>query len=94
MHRQAVTCYEQAINFYQRLSEIEGGTELTNDLAGALMNKAVALARLGRLSEALIGYEEAITLRKHLVETEGRTELADDLATALVNKARALEDLN
>jgi tetratricopeptide (TPR) repeat protein len=59
----------------------------------ALMNKAVALANLGRLPEALAGCDEAITLYKRLVDTEGRAELADALALALMNKAVTLANL-
>ncbi|MDW8027854.1 MAG: tetratricopeptide repeat protein [Armatimonadota bacterium] len=71
----------------------EGRVELANDLAGAIMNKGVALQSLGRISEAIGCYEEAIAIRRRLVEEEGRVELANDLAKAIMNKGLALKQL-
>jgi tetratricopeptide (TPR) repeat protein len=66
---------------------------LENDLAGALVNKGVALRDLGHHEEAIDCYEEAIEIRRRLVEVEGRVELENDLANALMNKGVALSDL-
>jgi tetratricopeptide (TPR) repeat protein len=80
-----------AAALYQIL--VDGGrAELANDLAAALMNKAVALRSLGRGVEALEFYDRAIGIRDELVQA-GRAELANDLAAALMNKAVALYSL-
>ena len=80
-----------AAALYQILVDA-GRAELANDLAGALMNKAVALNSLGRGAEALDFYDRAIETLDKLVKS-GRAELANDLATALMNKAVALDSL-
>jgi tetratricopeptide (TPR) repeat protein len=87
-----LACTERAERLARHLVEVEGRVELENDLAGALMNKGVALWALGRHSEAIDCCEEAIGIRRRLVE-EGRVELENDLASALVNKGNALSDL-
>jgi tetratricopeptide (TPR) repeat protein len=90
-HRTAVDLYDQAEDVFRHLVEVEGRTERANDLAMALVNKVNALARLGRLEEALAAYDPAIAICQRLVEREGRTKLANDLAMALVCNALALE---
>ena len=75
-----------------RAGRAAGRAELANDLAMALMNKGNALARLGRLDEAVSAYDEAIAIYRELVE-RGRAELANDLAMALMNKGDALDSL-
>jgi tetratricopeptide (TPR) repeat protein len=89
-HRPALACTERAERLAKHLVEVEGGVELANDLARALVNKGIALSDLGHHKEAIDCYDEAIEIRRRLVEVEGRMELANDLAMALVNKGNAL----
>jgi tetratricopeptide (TPR) repeat protein len=92
-HRPMLACTERAEQLAKHMVEVEGRVELENDLAGALVNKGVALWALGRLREAIDCYEEAIGIRRRLVEVEGRVELENYLARALMNKGTALSDL-
>src|SRR5262249_32659457 len=62
-----------------------------NNLAAALMNKAVALDEIGQFSEAVAVYEHAIAIVSRLFDEEGRQELVHELATALLNRARMSE---
>jgi tetratricopeptide (TPR) repeat protein len=91
-YRPMLACTERAERLAKHLVEVEGRVELANDLAGALMNKGVALSDLGRLKEAIDCCNEAIGIYRRLVE-EGRVELANDLAGALINKGFALRAL-
>jgi tetratricopeptide (TPR) repeat protein len=88
-YRPTLACTERAERLARHLVEIEGQWELENDLASALMNKGVALQRLGHLSEAVDCYEEAIGIYWHIVE-EGKENLENELVKALVNKGAAL----
>jgi tetratricopeptide (TPR) repeat protein len=92
-HRPALACTERAERLAKHLVEVEGGVELANDLARALVNKGNALSYLGHPKEAIDCYEEAIGIYRRLVEVEGRVELENDLAGALMNKGVALSDL-
>jgi tetratricopeptide (TPR) repeat protein len=92
-HRPTLACTERAERLAKHLVEVEGRMELANDLAGALINKGVALRDLGRHKEAIDCHDEAIGIYRRLVEVEGRMELANDLAGALINKGVALRDL-
>jgi tetratricopeptide (TPR) repeat protein len=92
-HRPALACTERAERLAKHLVEVEGGVELANDLAAALMNKGNALLLLGHHKEAIDCYDEAIEIRRRLVEVEGRVELENDLASALMNKGNALSYL-
>jgi tetratricopeptide (TPR) repeat protein len=78
---------------YRPLVEKEGRHDLANDLAGAIMNKGVALANLGRLEDAVSAYDEAIAIFRQLVEQEGRRDLANNLAKAIMNKGSSLVNL-
>jgi tetratricopeptide (TPR) repeat protein len=88
-HRSMLACTERAERLAKHLVEVEGRVELENDLAMALVNKGVALQRLGHLSEAVDCYEEAIGIYWHIVE-EGKENLENELVKALVNKGAAL----
>jgi tetratricopeptide (TPR) repeat protein len=92
-HRPALACTERAERLAKHLVEVEGGVELANDLARALVNKGIALSDLGHHKEAIDCYDEAIEIRRRLVEVEGRVELENDLASALMNKGNALSYL-
>jgi tetratricopeptide (TPR) repeat protein len=92
-HRPALACTERAERLAKHLVEVEGGVELANDLARALVNKGNALSYLGHPKEAIDCYDEAIEIRRRLVEVEGGVELANDLASALMNKGNALSYL-
>jgi tetratricopeptide (TPR) repeat protein len=92
-HREAIDCYDEAIEIFKRLIEVEGRMELANYLAMALINKGETLRQMGCLDKALECLEEAIGIYRRLVEVEGRAELADYLAMALINKGVALRDL-
>jgi tetratricopeptide (TPR) repeat protein len=92
-HRPVLACTERAERLAKKLVELEGKVELENGLASALVNKGVALWKLGRLKEAIDCYEEAIGIYRRLVEVEGRVELANYLASALVSKGVALWNL-
>ena len=82
---EAAALYERSVAILQRLVEQEGRRELTNDLASALMNQAIALQSMDRLAEAVALFERSVAIRQRLVEQEGRRELSADLALALMN---------
>jgi hypothetical protein len=86
--RPAELLWECEAAIYQALDQ----PELANDLARALINKAVAVGDLYGEAEALPLYDRAIDIRDELVKA-GRAELANDLAAALMNKAVALRSL-
>ncbi|MCS6860658.1 MAG: hypothetical protein NZT92_10110, partial [Abditibacteriales bacterium] len=69
-HRPFLFCSDMAREVAQRAVN-EGREELANALAGALMNKGVALRELGQPAEALACHDEAIERYRHLVEAEG-----------------------
>ncbi len=55
-------------------------------MAAAYMNKGNALARLGKLEEAIAEYNEAIKIRERLVNELNQDQYANDLAEAYMNK--------
>ncbi|MEM3147033.1 MAG: tetratricopeptide repeat protein, partial [Archaeoglobaceae archaeon] len=79
---EAISCFDDAIARYRRLVEEGGRVELENDLAGALMNKGVALEQLQRWKEALNCYSEGIELWERLVEG-GMTHVTPNLIKSL-----------
>jgi tetratricopeptide (TPR) repeat protein len=81
-HREAIDCYDEAIEIFRRLVEVEGRVELENDLASVLMNKGNALSDLGRLSEALRCYDEGIGLWEMMM-AEGKVHVAPLLIKGL-----------
>jgi hypothetical protein len=66
---------------------------LANDLAGAYVNKAIAVRALGDPRAAVTLHDRAIEIWERLVHQEGRRELANDLAIAYFNKATAVSAL-
>ncbi len=90
---EAVSAYDEAIAIRRALVDAEGRVELRNDLALAIMNRAILLQSLGRLEEAVSAYDEAIAIYRSLVDTEGRVELRNDLARALYNVAVSREHM-
>ena len=75
---------------FTALVEQEGRTELANDLASSLTNRAGTLLALERLDDAVKDFDKAIEVSAGLVEPEARTELADDLAKSLNKRANTL----
>jgi tetratricopeptide (TPR) repeat protein len=84
-HREAIDCYDEAIEIRRRLVEVEGRVELANDLAMALMNKGIALRNLGHLSEALRCYDKGIGLWERMM-AEGKVHVAPSLIKGLGNR--------
>jgi len=81
-HRPTLACTERAERLAKHLVEVEGRMELANDLAGALINKGVALRDLGHLSEALQCYDEGIGLWEMMM-AEGKVHVAPSLIKGL-----------
>ncbi len=89
---QAVAAYDEAIALRRELPL--DNPEYRNDLAGALMNKGVALETLGspsHLAQAVAANDEAIALFREL--PRGNPEYRNDLASALMNKGYVLKAL-
>ena len=74
--------YERAIHLLRPLAKARGESQpalrlkLANGLASAYTNNGTALARQGKLSEAIAMYDRAIEIREALAATH--PELADD----------------
>ena len=80
-YRQALDCYEQALSLYKRLIAEEGRQELANDLARALMNKALLLEQREQWSEAFLCYDQAISWRETCLRADMSHVLPELLRT-------------
>jgi tetratricopeptide (TPR) repeat protein len=87
-----LACYDDAIAVVRRLVEVEGRTELANDLATALMNKALLLEKQEQWQEALGCYEEAIRWQETCVGA-GMSHLLPDLLRTVRYRLLTLLDL-
>ncbi len=96
----AVAAYDEAIALMSELREVleprgQWSPELRNALAGAHVNRGVALSRQGDLAGAVVAYDEAIALMsglREVLEPRGQwaPELRNDLASAHINRGNAL----
>jgi len=90
--------YALALNLYEhallvcRSFVASGRNELVSDLARTLAARAIVLAKLGHLEQALAGYDEALRILRPLIR-DGGDELVPSLATALMNRATTLQEL-
>ncbi len=88
-----LSCYDRAIEIYERLIEIEGRGELATDMARAYHRKANALYSLGEFKEVLALNDRAIEIYERLVVLEAKTDLRGDLAWVRAQKAAALREV-
>ena len=87
--REALRHFDAAVEHFADLVNVQGRTELANDLAMAHNNRGTARSDLGRLDEAIEDFDKAIAIYARLVEDEGRTELANELAIVRRNRDSA-----
>lgn len=89
--QEAEAACQRLIVTLANLVELEGHTELANDLARSLNNRGITLTIQGKLDDAIKDHNKAIEIKARLVEREGRTDLANDLALSLNNRGGTLQ---
>ena len=77
----------QSIGVMRHLVAVNEHPDLSDILAGALVNKAITLMALHQLLSAQELLEQSISIWRRLVEQEGRKEYTNHFAYALVNMA-------
>jgi tetratricopeptide (TPR) repeat protein len=78
--------YNEEIENYKRLVEVEGRQELRNELAGCYNDRGIDHENRGNFNEAVLDYNRAIQLYEQLVMKEGYQELRNELALSLFNR--------
>src|SRR5262249_39049535 len=89
---EAVAAYDEAVDLYRRLVEQQGRAELANDLAGTLVNKALALEQQEHWPDALACYDEAIRWPEERVRA-GMAHLLPDLLRTIRYRMMTFLDL-
>ncbi len=92
-YRLAVAHFECSAKVYDHLVNSLGRDELSNDLAAALMNKALALEKKERWDDALASYDEAIRLREYCIGEAGMIHLLPSLLQTVRYRLMTLFDL-